>query len=145
MPEREHWRIADVDAMPWPRDLFRCPWRLRIADVLEDLDELEQQEATRSMVLSLTQEEVAACPYHQPAWRVAADTAVALVEAGQLSGDHLARAARAADMDRDTEEALWSFVWEPIIWNGGNRLRNGQHRVCAMKLAGVRRCPVVES
>jgi hypothetical protein len=141
----EDWRIADVEALPWPSDLFRCPWRERIADVLDGSDESGRQAATRSLVLGLTPEEVAACPYHQPDWLLAARTAVALLESDRFSLEHLSSAAQVAGMDRDTEEAMYGFIWEPIIWNGGARVGNGQHRVCAMKLAGVPRCPVVES
>jgi hypothetical protein len=40
------------------------------------------------------------------------------------------------------DEDLWAavrFFREPI-WVDGKRLGNGQHRVCAMKVSGVRRC-----
>ena len=48
------------------------------------------------------------------------------------------------ELDAATTWAVWSFIEEPILWNGGDCLRNGQHRICAMKLAGVARCPHVE-
>jgi hypothetical protein len=142
MMRRDEWQIAEVAAMPWPFDLFNCDWRERAGSV-EGLDLGGCQAAMRSMVESLSPDEVSACSYHRPDWPLAADTAVALVErTGDLADDDLATAARS--MDSETAWALYSFVGQPIIWNGGQRLGNGQHRVCAMKLQGVERCPVVE-
>jgi hypothetical protein len=72
-----------------------------------------------------------------------ADTAVALVEAEGFTIEGIDDAARSAGMDAETARALLSFLIEPIIWNGGHLLANDRHRACAMKLAGVRRCPHV--
>jgi hypothetical protein len=141
VPESEDWLIADVASMPWPRNLFNCEWRDR-AGAVEDLDLGASQVAMRSMVLGLTARELVACPYHRPDWRRAADAAVTLVEqTGQLVEEDLRRTARG--MDGETAWALYSFVGQPIIWNGGDELSNGQHRVCAMKLAGASCCPIV--
>jgi hypothetical protein len=95
----------------------------------------------RSMVLGLEPSQVTACGYHWPDWHLAAATAVALVEqTGHLPWDALDEAA--ASMDDETRWAFYSLRMEPIVWAGGERLVNGQHRVCAMKLAGVPRCPI---
>jgi hypothetical protein len=106
------------------------------------LDDGEAQAVMRSMVLGLTPTEVAACAYHEPDWQRAADTAVALVErTGELTFQDLDEAGRSTD-DK-TRWAFYSLKFDPIIWHGGDGLVNGQHRVCAMKLAGVSRCPIV--
>jgi hypothetical protein len=44
-------------------------------------------------------------------------------------------------LDPETGWAFWSFFREPIFVSG-DRLGNGQHRVCALRLAGVERCPI---
>jgi hypothetical protein len=49
------------------------------------------------------------------------------------------QAARHAGENQDSGEALWSFFREPIFVSG-DVLGNGQHRICAMKLARVPRC-----
>ena len=52
----------------------------------------------------------------------------------------MTRVTRDYGLDQEECEMLWSFFAEPIFCSG-NSLGNGQHRVCAMKLAKVPRCP----
>jgi hypothetical protein len=134
-------RLSRPSAL-WPHDLFRCDWRSRAGSV-EHLDISESQVVMRSMVLGLAPREIARCEYHRPDWRWVADAAVALAKTGDLSSEGVSRVRRS--MDEDTHWALYSFIFEPIIWSGGHALANGQHRLYAMKLAGVARCPVVDA
>jgi hypothetical protein len=137
----EDWKIVSVESLPWPRHLFRCELAKDvIVEIVEDL-ELEQA-ATRDRVLGLSTAEVRACAFHAPDWVTAARIATDLAAAGRL--DPRGVGAAMCDLDAETAWALLSFVAEPIIWNGGLALGNGQHRVCAMKIARVDRCPIVE-
>ena len=85
---------------------------------------------------------VKSCEYHRPDWTKAAEVACSLVERG-LTGDMHAfdLASKEAGLDECTRWAALSFLVEPIFVDGP-RLGNGQHRVCAMKMAGVERCPI---
>ena len=128
-------------ALPWPHLLFRGDWRERAGSV-DHPEDGEAQAVMRSMVLGLTPAEVAACAYRRPDWGRAADTVVALVErTGELAFQDLRRAG-ALDGRRDPAGLL-----QPQV--GSDRpewrwpLVNGEHRFCAMKLAGVSRCPIV--
>jgi hypothetical protein len=142
----EDWRIVEVATLPWPRCLFRCPLHSALQGDIKFMKDLhEAQAATRRLSLSLSGDEVAKCPYHRPDWRLAADTAVALLErTGGLTVEIADQAVRSIEMDDETAWALISLVADPILWGGGDEVANGQHRVCAMKLAGASRCPHVE-
>jgi hypothetical protein len=118
-------RIVDVGSLPWPHLLFKCRWRDRFVLASE-------------APAALTE-----CPYPAIDWHAAAAAAVALVEAGDASTAAIARAARERKLDPDTSEALFNFFADPIFCSGES-LGNGQHRVCAMKLAKVPRCPIEE-
>jgi hypothetical protein len=112
-------------------------------ELMKDLH--AEQAATRRLALSLSDDELARCPYHRPDWSMAANTAGTLLErTGRLTTALADQAARSTSMDDQPAWALISLVADPILWNGSDQLANGQHRVCAMKLAGVRRCPHVE-
>lgn len=95
----------------------------------------------RDLALSLTPAELAECPYHQADWHTAAAAAIKLAQAGDSSGEALAAAIATQQLDSATAEALHSFFAEPIFVSGDG-LGNGQHRVCAMKVARVPHCPI---
>jgi len=138
----EEWSIVAVDSLPWAHHPFRCRWAARFERLTpDDAPEAERRAAVRDLALSLTPAELAACPYHDADWRMAAETAVALVESGDTSIEALERIVASLRLDGNTAEALCSFFSDPIFV-AGDGLGNGQHRVCAMKLADVPRCPV---
>jgi hypothetical protein len=139
----DEWRVAQVDDLPWPRRLFRCHLHDDLAEALgAAVDVAAEQALTRTRCLELSAVQIATCRYHAPDWRLATDSAVALLErTGRLDVEDFSLLPQ---MDEATQWALFSFVAEPIIWGGGGELGNGQHRVCAMKLAKASRCPVVE-
>jgi hypothetical protein len=82
--------------------------------------------------------EIAACPYHLPNWKLAAERAI---EATTRGPDAAITKLAIDGLDDETEWAAWEFFAEPIHLNG-NRLRNGHHRTCAMKCAGVLAAPI---
>ena len=128
--------------MPWPENPFKCRWVTRFTDAVpDDAPDSQRREIVRDIALRLTPVEVAACSYHGADWRTAAALAIAAVESGETSWNALDDAVRASSLDDETTEALLSFFVEPIFVSGTS-LGNGQHRVCAMKLAKVPRCPI---
>jgi hypothetical protein len=84
------------------------------------------------------------CEYHQPDWSLIAEIAVRAVESGASKAARLGEA-------RGRDEALaewvyWLFAHPIFVQYGeeGHSLGNGLHRVCAMKAAGIERCPIEE-
>lgn len=138
--------IADVSALPWPHGLFRCPnARLFEASIPEaDRDHAEKCQAfIEEGVHSLSQARVRHCSYHRPDWKVAARLAIDWwrERGSENQPDDFDLVLAEANLGIATRWAAESFFAEPI-WINGPLLGNGQHRVCAMKLAGVPRCLV---
>lgn len=129
------WRIVRVDDLPWAHNPFRCRWK-------------KEFDATGTgdfgaFVRGLAPDELAECPYHDGLtdWVEAARVAVELVEAGGPDpGDGYEPAETHTGC---TPWAIVSFFAYPIHLDG-DRLGNGQHRVCAMKVTGVERCPILK-
>ena len=139
------FHIIEVSRLPWPHGLFRCPHKtlfdLAIADVPPNRPE-DCSPLVGAAARSLSADQVGACPYHRPDWSLATETAISCWQAADgddFSAVEIAISRR--DLDEETLWAAWSLLAEPI-WIDGPLLGNGQHRVCAMKLAGVNRCLV---
>jgi hypothetical protein len=137
--------IADLASVPWPHGIFRCRYTAVFDAVVGDIpaDRPESaQPLVENVARSLSPEQLSRCDYHRPDWIRAAKVAIdcwRACESGRRSdvGAALDRVA----MSEDTRWAAESFFVEPI-WIDGPLLGNGQHRVCAMKLAGVQSCVV---
>jgi hypothetical protein len=138
----EKWSIVAVDTLPWGEHPFRCRWASRFERVASrDASDAERRAVVRDVALSLTADELAACPYHDGNRHQAAEAAVALVETGDTSIEAINTVIASRGLDDRTAEWFCSFFSEPIFVVG-DTLGNGQHRVCAMKLAKVLRCPI---
>jgi hypothetical protein len=136
------WRIADVDLLPWPHCPFKCRWyeRFRIL-APEETPIRECQAVARDLARSLSSAEIRQCGYHRFDWQRIANAAVALAESGDTSAEAISKAVASHELDDDDAMELWMLFGHPIFLAGAS-LGNGQHRVCAMKLAGVQRCPI---
>jgi hypothetical protein len=88
-----------------------------------------------------TAEQVAECRYHHAStdWVAAAGVAVELVQSGRTGRYDPYTAAETHH--EATACAIVTFFADPIFVSG-TEIGNGQHRICAMKLAGVARCPI---
>jgi hypothetical protein len=133
-------RVVRVADLPWPRSLRRCAHRGRLRRAIgasplsRFLSSSRHQATSRSTsqaVLSgFGRDDFAACPFHRADWQRIADAAVALAR-GEDPGTLPVREAR----------WLASLLEDPIAWDqGSTRLDNGQHRVCALRAAGVDLC-----
>jgi hypothetical protein len=135
--------VVPVSTLPFPFHLFRCPFEQRHLRALElvgaDQDDWETPEqcagACELFVADLGTD-MAACPYHLPDWKLAAQRAV---EAVRLDGSHAE--VNLQGLNEQTEWAAYDLFAEPIFLTG-DRLGNGQHRTCAMKCAGVAAVPI---
>jgi hypothetical protein len=139
--------IADVGRLPWPHGLFRCANKHIFEAALPDADKDRSESCqvyVEATARSLSESQIRLCPYHRPDWNLAAR--VAIDGWRDCESDDPSDVADALNQANLADETLWaaeSFFIEPI-WIIGPSLGNGQHRVCAMKLAGVRQCLVEE-
>lgn len=97
-----------------------------------------QQAAVAAVAHGLTPAELAKCKYHATDWVTAAEVAVGVLEGRETMDEAIERL---GDTTREAE-GVWSLLSREPVWLDGPQLGNGQHRVCAMKLAGAKRCPV---
>jgi hypothetical protein len=102
------------------------------------------QTAHADLFAGLTEEEFAACPYHQGDWQAIAEAALAFAEVDE--DEEPERVSELYAMEhlspRDREWAR-RMLSDHIWWDEGSAsLTNGQHRVCAMRQAEVAIVPV---
>lgn len=137
--------VAEVSGLPWPHGLFRCSHARQFDAALRGIPGDPPEAAQRtveSAARSLSPDDLRGCDYHGPDWVLAARVAIDCWRSSSREdladvGDAISR----AGLSPQTQWAAESFFVEPI-WINGQSLGNGQHRVCAMKLAGVDRCLV---
>jgi hypothetical protein len=139
--------IADVASLPWPHHPFKCPHKHKFEAAVPtaDKDRWENwQPHVEAAIRSLPEDQIRLCPYHRPDWKLAAEAAITgWQECGSDDASVAAEFLSKIKLPDETGLAAWSFFADPI-WINGPLLGNGQHRVCAMKLAGVPRCLVEE-
>ncbi|MCC5579229.1 hypothetical protein IMZ11_26735 [Microtetraspora sp. AC03309] len=144
-------RMVPLSALPWPHNLFKCAHRQRADDVLAsypapDRDggaEQMSQAAHAELFGQMTAEDFAACLYHQVNWQAIGEVARRAVE--QHDGDWEAALARSDSPALTDDDTTWlSYLFaDPLCWNDGeDSFVNGQHRACALRVAGVPACPV---
>ncbi|MEU6381664.1 hypothetical protein [Streptomyces sp. NPDC046909] len=139
-------RAVPASALPWPHSLFRCEYAgrgKRIARTYPGGDR-EDQTAHAELFAELTEEEFAACPYHQGDWQAIAEAVLACAEVDEDEEPDRARELYAMS-HLSPQDRQWAqdMVRDNICWDeGDSSLTNGQHRLCAMRAAGVVRVPV---
>ena len=137
--------VAEVSRLPWPHGLFRSSHKPRFDKAARehpDDSPAAEQRTVEAVARSLSDDDLRRCDYHAPDWVLAAGVAI---DCWRSSEDEdligIGDAISHAGLLPPTQLAAESFFIEPI-WINGASLGNGQHRVCAMKLAGVKRCLV---
>jgi hypothetical protein len=143
------WRVVRVNTLPFPFHLFRCPFvgtHLRALEAAgADPDSYatpEQCSQAFRVFVTDTASKLTTCPYHQPNWNLAAAKASTAARGAPTEAKSRIRP-DTTGLDHETAWAAWSLVAEPL-WINGDRLGNGQHRVCAMKCADVLEIPIEE-
>lgn len=136
------FRSMPLSALPWPHGQFDCP--------LGDLAEQHRDRvpdvhgAHAAAALSAPGQDIrAACEYHQADWpRLVRMLEETLADAE----DDLLLVETHPEFDQlspEDQEWVKALVVDPIKYDdGSDMLTNGQHRLCAMRFAGVVRCPV---
>ncbi|WP_328843019.1 hypothetical protein [Streptomyces sp. NBC_00258] len=139
-------RAVPTAELPWPHGLFKCEYAERGKRIARTYPggHREDQTAHAELFANLTEKEFAACPYHQGDWRAIAEAALAFAEVDEDEEPERASELHAMEhlSPRDREWAQ-AMVGDHIWWDEGDTsLTNGQHRLCAMRAAGVTRVPV---
>ncbi len=134
-----------VEDLPVPHHLFKCLHQDRFDEMLGRHRD-EPGRAYSEFLAGLDPEQVARCPYHQADWQKVAALSVAVlarVQEGQRRDKALEQISRRFKLtDRDQIELFFLFA-DPIHWGfGADQLGNGQHRVCALRMAGAEFCIV---
>ncbi|MFJ5851281.1 hypothetical protein [Streptomyces sp. NPDC092903] len=139
-------RIRPVAAsqLPWPHGLFKCPFGERANSLAVTYPKGHSKTAHAELFTQLGKQDFAACPYHQADdWKGITDAVLSFADAEPDSDeqDRLYRAAHLSDRDR---EWFRSLIGGGHIWwdTGQTNLTNGQHRLCALRAAGVEVIPV---
>lgn len=139
-------RTVPLAALPWPHRQFTCEHRERIRAIAKTYPDDDPagghtgQTATAEAFDELTAADFAACHYHRAGWANIGAIALEVVESGSEALEKIEGDERLGDEDR-----VWlaSLFTDPICWDdGGGSLTNGQHRLCALRAAGVPACPV---
>lgn len=138
-----------VSEIPMPHLLFKCLYAQRSLELVErykDSYEGDPGRAGREFLARLTDEEASRCSYHRADWRTVAALSVAVLarlQEGQARDKAIATLARRFSLSAEDQSALRWLFWDPIHWGfEAEELANGQHRVCALKRAGVEYCVV---
>ncbi|MER5549728.1 hypothetical protein ABT072_46900 [Streptomyces sp. NPDC002589] len=137
-------RPVAASQLPWPHGLFKCPYGERAKTLAATYPKGHNKTAHAELFTQLGDQDFASCPYHQADdWRAIAEAVLAFSRADPDSEeqDRLYEAAHLSDRDR-----AWfrSLIGGGHIWwdTGQQNLTNGQHRLCALRAAGVEVIPV---
>ncbi|MEU0110645.1 hypothetical protein ABZ313_35515 [Streptomyces sp. NPDC006251] len=139
-------RAVPAAALPWPHGLFKCAYAERGKRIARTYPggRRADQTAHAELFAELTEEEFAACPYHQGDWQAIAEAVLAHAEVDEDEEPERARELYAMEhlSPRDRQWAQ-RLVSDHIWWEeGSDSLTNGQHRLCAMRAAAVTNVPV---
>ncbi|MFF4448729.1 hypothetical protein [Streptomyces sp. NPDC001502] len=137
-------RPVAASRLPWPHDLFKCPYGERAKALAATYPDGHGKTARAELFTRLDEQAFAACPYQQADdWRAIAEAVLTFARAEPDSDeqDRLYHATHLSDRDR-----AWfrSLIGGGHIWwdTGRQNLTNGQHRLCALRAAGVAVIPV---
>ncbi|MFF4531665.1 hypothetical protein ACFY1P_20635 [Streptomyces sp. NPDC001407] len=140
-------RPVAASGLPWPHFLFKCPHGGRAKDLQRTYPETSgsRQAAHAELFAALRPEEFAACPYHQADdWKAIAQAVLAHAEAEQAGDEDGAEELYAMEHLSERDRAWAQAMVADLIWwdEGQRQLTNGQHRLCALRAAGVNTVPV---
>ncbi len=133
--------------LPFAHDPFRCAHAERFVALASDASgDVSQAQARAAFFAQLGPADFASCPRHEGDWGRIAAAAVDVTKASPPGGpydDALAVVAKTRVLSRSERSWLHSLIEDPIAWRpGADEIANGQHRVCALRAAGVIECPV---
>lgn len=153
---RDGVRLVPLSQLPWPHLLGKCDLRARIGQVArtypartsrnrQGLNRITgNQAAAAEAFADMTRADFATCQYHQANWPLIGAIAQELVQQGLIDSTGIAEHTQTDERltDQDRYWLHWLFT-DPISWNDGDsNITNGQHRICALRAAGLESCPV---
>lgn len=135
--------IAEIVELPYPHNLGECLWGQRHrALVAEEGDDPDgHRRAYERLIAELGPDRVAQCSYHASDWKRATEIACKLLDEGTVRSGEPGERATALGATRDVAMAVYELFARPISHADGE-LCDGQHRTCAMRVAGAIRCPI---
>ncbi len=150
-PERyllEEMQAVSVADLPWPHNPSRCAHFDRFNEVQQLYDGKFDRHvpAGAHFFLTLAEDDLAACRYHQHDWQAIAAASVTLLDRLPYNADRdtiIAAASNLLPSGPDRDELIYLFS-DPIAWAAGeSSITNGQHRTCALKASGASKCAVM--
>jgi hypothetical protein len=149
-PTRDRLRDLGVIAvadLPWPHNPSECKWgeRFQELDAFYPSSGHPDPAVRAHWFLTLTDDDLAGCPYHRADWHRIAEVSVDLFRSFAADGtleDLLA--AVEAELG-SCPESRWcsSLFLDPIVCSPtDSSVTNGQHRACALRAGGAPLCVV---
>ncbi|MEU4574661.1 hypothetical protein [Nonomuraea sp. NPDC023979] len=141
-------RLVPLSSLPWPHGLFKCAHapaaqRLTRGYPSDKHSDRASQAAHAELFTQLSADDFAACPYHQANWPLIGEIARRAVAGPERDWSSALTPAEADRLTAQDKRWLGSFAFDPINWDDGhNAITNGQHRLCALRAAGILACPV---
>ena len=139
--------VIAVADLPWAHNPSKCRWFERFQRVcdLYPPEENEDPAVGAQWYLSLGEEEIASCIYHQADWKRIAKVSVEVFE-GLAEGAELEEAVTIIHHKLgDSAERGWceALFADPIICHPGQgSVTDGQHRSCGLRASGADFCVV---
>jgi hypothetical protein len=136
------FRVVPLSALPWPHFQSECPLH-EIAKREERVMPDEQAAHAAAFLSDGGQRAMASCEYHQHDWprlvRILRET----LDQADVDDLDPKKHPEYGQLSRNEQECLRALVDDPIEWSDRSKtLTNGQHRLCALRAAGIEACPV---
>lgn len=135
-------RMVPLSALPWPH--FQAACRMgRIAETYEAAVDDEQTAHAAAFLSPEGRDCMSSCRYHQPDWPRLVHMLTEILDNGDGQYPEPQQHPDYAQLSARDQEWLLSLLNAPIEWDDRDQmLTNGQHRLCALRAAGVLSCPV---
>jgi hypothetical protein len=115
----------------------------RIADTYKAVVAGEQAAHAAAFLSAEGREAMTSCPYHQPDWPRLVRILVEILDTFDGKDPQPQRHPDYVLLSAEDKQWLRTLLAESIEWDDRDQmLTNGQHRLCALRAAGVQHCPV---
>jgi hypothetical protein len=144
--DRGAFVVVSADDLPEPDWPFRCPVAKPLGPQAGEYSG-EQNQRWHARRPTLTNADVAQCPYHEPNWRtISAIATAALAEVAVLDDPLIEMVAMRMEATPEEAAHAQSLFHRPIRVHGQSGMySDGIHRACALKCAAVPGVPVVRT
>ncbi|MFZ2176594.1 MAG: hypothetical protein WAW17_21645 [Rhodococcus sp. (in: high G+C Gram-positive bacteria)] len=130
-------RMVPLSALPWPHRQYQCAFAIAAGKQLGRYGDAQAAHAA-GFLSPDGQDTMKSCRYHEPRWLLVSKIVADCWDQRTQTLPGVADHPLYADLPTDDREALSSLTTDPMVWNdGADAIANGQHRLCAMRAAGV--------